>query len=247
MTAMLELDGVTKSFGGILANDRVSVRVEQGTIVGLIGPNGSGKTTLFNAITGAFPIESGSIRFKGQEISKLLAGEIARAGIIRTFQQPRLYRDMSVAANMLVSAAIRHASFVDLFRREERETERKLAELLDFVGLAEKRDVAAGDLSFGQQKLLELAMALVNDPDMLLLDEPTAGINPVLIASLIDRLKAANKDRGLTLLVIEHNMPVIMDLAEHIYCLAHGRLLAEGPPQKIKSDAKVLDAYLGAA
>jgi branched-chain amino acid transport system ATP-binding protein len=107
--------------------------------------------------------------------------------------------------------------------------------------------VTAGDLSFGQQKLLELAMALVNDPDMLLLDEPTAGINPVLIASLIDRLKAANKDRGLTLLVIEHNMPVIMDLAEHIYCLAHGRLLAEGPPHKIKSDAKVLDAYLGAA
>jgi ABC-type branched-subunit amino acid transport system ATPase component len=247
MTAMLELDGVTKAFGGILANDRVSLRVERGAIVGLIGPNGSGKTTLFNAITGAFPIDSGSIRFKGREISKLLAGEVARAGIIRTFQQPRIYRDMSVAANMLVSAAIRRASFADLFRREQGETDRKLTELLDFVGLAGKRDVAAGDLSFGQQKLLELAMALVNDPDMLLLDEPTAGINPILIASLIDRLKAANRERGLTLLVIEHNMPVIMDLAEHIYCLAHGRLLTEGPPHHIKSDAKVLDAYLGAA
>lgn len=247
MTAMLELDDVTKAFGGILANDRVSLRVERGAIVGLIGPNGSGKTTLFNAITGAFPIDSGAIRFKGQEISKLLAGEVARAGIIRTFQQPRIYRDMSVAANMLVSAAIRCASFADLFRRGERDTERKLTELLDFVGLAGKRGVAAGDLSFGQQKLLELAMALVNDPNMLLLDEPTAGINPILIASLIDRLKAVNRERGLTLLVIEHNMPVIMDLAEHIYCLAHGRLLAEGPPHQIKSDAKVLDAYLGAA
>ena len=138
MTAMLELDGVTKAFGGILANDRVSLRVEQGAIVGLIGPNGSGKTTLFNAITGALPIDSGSIRFKGREISKLLAGEIARAGIIRTFQQPRIYRDMSVAANMLVSAAIRRASFADLFRRGARETERKLTELLDFVGLAEQ-------------------------------------------------------------------------------------------------------------
>jgi branched-chain amino acid transport system ATP-binding protein len=247
MTAMLELVGVTKSFGGIRANDHVSLRVGQGAVVGLIGPNGSGKTTLFNAIAGAHPIDSGSIGFKGEEISKLLAGEIARRGIIRTFQQPRIYRQMSVAANMLVSAAIRHAPFVGLFGRAPHDAEARGAELLDFVGLAAKTDSLAGDLSFGQQKLLELAMALVNDPELLLLDEPTAGINPVLIGSLIDRLKAANKERGLTLLVIEHNMPVIMGLAEHIYCLAHGKLLAEGPPQKIKRDAKVLDAYLGAA
>jgi branched-chain amino acid transport system ATP-binding protein len=247
MTAMLDLVDVTKSFGGIRANDHVSLRVEQGAIVGLIGPNGSGKTTLFNAIAGAHPIDSGSISFKGEEISKLLAGEIARKGIIRTFQQPRIYRQMSVAANMLVSAAIRHAPFVGLFGRAPQDAEARGAELLDFVGLAAKTDSLAGDLSFGQQKLLELAMALVNDPELLLLDEPTAGINPVLIESLIDRLKAANKERGLTLLVIEHNMPVIMGLAEHIYCLAHGKLLAEGPPQKIKRDTKVLDAYLGAA
>jgi branched-chain amino acid transport system ATP-binding protein len=247
VTAMLELVEVTKSFDGVRANDKVSLRVAQRSIVGLIGPNGSGKTTLFNAITGVFPIDGGSIRFKGTEISKLLAGEIARAGIIRTFQQPRVYPHMSVAANMLVSSAIRRASFASLFRRAESEADEKLSELLDFVGLAEKRDLLAGELSFGQQKLLELAMALVNDPELLLLDEPTAGINPVLIASLIDRLKAANRDRGLTLLVIEHNMPAIMGLAEHIYCLAHGRLLAEGPPHKIKRDTKVLDAYLGAA
>ena len=247
MTAMLELVGVSKSFGGIRANDQVSLNVEQGAIVGLIGPNGSGKTTLFNAIAGAHPIDSGSIRFKGEEISTLLAGDIARKGIIRTFQQPRLYREMSVAANLLVSTAIRRSSFAGLFGRAPPDAAARGAELLEFVGLAAKQDTLAGDLSFGQQKLLELAMALVNDPELLLLDEPTAGINPVLIESLIDRLKAANKERGLTLLVIEHNMPVIMGLAEHIYCLAHGKLLADGPPQTVRRDTKVLDAYLGAA
>ena len=246
MTAMLELADVTKTFGGVVANDKVSLRVEQGAIVGLIGPNGSGKTTLFNAITGAHPINSGSIRFKGREIATLLCGEIARAGIIRTFQQPRLYRRMSVEANMAVSASIRAASFGGLFRRGATGAEARAAELLDFVGLAAKDDVPAGDLSFGQQKLLELAMALANDPELLLLDEPTAGVNPKLVQSLIDRLKEANR-RGLTLLVIEHNMPAIMDLAEHIYCLAHGRLLADGPPHAIKRDPRVLDAYLGAA
>jgi ABC-type branched-subunit amino acid transport system ATPase component len=247
MTALLELMSVTKSFGGVVANDAISLGVPRGTIVGLIGPNGSGKTTLFNAVTGAFPIDAGSIRFKGREISRLLAGDIARAGIVRTFQQPRIYARLSARANMLVSASIRTAPFVSLFRRADADAEAKIFELLDFVGLSAKSDILAGELSFGQQKLLELAMALINDPEILLLDEPTAGINPVLIDSVVDRLKAVNKTRGLTLLVIEHNMPVIMGLAEHIYCLAHGRLLADGSPRKIRRDARVLDAYLGAA
>jgi len=246
VTAMLELGDVTKAFGGVVANDRVSMRVKQGAIVGLIGPNGSGKTTLFNAITGVHPIDAGSIRFRGREITALMSGDIARSGIIRTFQQPRLYRGMSAEANMLVSASIRTASFAGLFRRAPAEAEARVGELLDFVGLGTKRDVLAGELSFGQQKLLELAMALINDPELLLLDEPTAGINPQSIEQLIDRLKEANRG-GLTLLVIEHNMPAIMDLAEHIYCLAYGRLLVEGPPETIKRDARVLDAYLGAA
>jgi branched-chain amino acid transport system ATP-binding protein len=247
VTTLLELVDITKAFGGVLANDRVSLSVPQGSVVGLIGPNGSGKTTLFDAITGVVPIDGGSIRFKGEEISKRLAGAIARAGIVRTFQQPRLYPGMTVAANMLISVAIRRSSFAELFRSAPPGTKERISELLDFVGLSHKRATRAGALSFGQQKLLELAMALGNDPDLLLLDEPTAGINPVLIESLIDRLKAANRERGLTLLVIEHNMPVIMDLAERIYCLAHGRLLAEGPPEAIRRNPKVLDAYLGAA
>ena len=242
---MLELCGVTKTFGGVVANDAIGLRVEQGAIVGLIGPNGSGKTTLFNAITGNIPIDSGSIKFKDQEISTLLAGDIARAGIIRTFQQPRIYARMTVLDNMLISASARAIPFARLFAAAEEAAGARAEELLEFVGIADKRELLAGDLSFGQQKLLELAMALVNDPEMLLLDEPTAGINPVLVESLIDRLKAANKERGLTLLVIEHNMPVIMGLAQHIYCLAHGRLLAEGPPNRIKQDKNVLNAYLG--
>ena len=138
MTAMLELEDVTKAFGGVVANAKVSLRVEQGAVVGLIGPNGSGKTTLFNAITGVHPIDAGSIRFKGTEIAALMTGEIAQAGIIRTFQQPRLYQGMSAEANMLVSASIRTAPFAGLFRRAPAEAEARVGELLDFVGLGAK-------------------------------------------------------------------------------------------------------------
>ncbi len=247
MTMLLEAVEVTKAFGGVVANERISLAVPQGAIVGLIGPNGSGKTTLFNAITGAHAIDAGAIRFKGKDISRLLTGDIARAGIIRTYQQPRVYGGLTARENMRISASIRRAPFIRLFTRPRGDVEAYMDELLDFVGLAEKMDARAGDLSFGQQKLLELAMALANEPEMLLMDEPTAGINPVLIDGVIDRLKAARAELGLTLLIIEHNMPVIMDLAEHIYCLAHGKLLAEGPPGEIQSDARVLEAYLGAA
>jgi len=243
----LQAEGLHTFYGKSHILHGVGLEVREGEIVALLGRNGAGKTTTLKSVMGIIGKRTGSIRFNGVEISKLLAGEIARAGIIRTFQVPRIYQRMSAHANLLISASIRTASFARLFRRARSEVDAHACELLDFVGLAEKCDVLAGDLSFGQQKLLELAMALINDPAMLLLDEPTAGINQVLIESLIDRLKAANRTRGLTLLVIEHNMPVIMGLAEHIYCLAHGRLLAEGPPQTIRRDAKVLDAYLGAA
>ncbi len=247
MTAILEVEALTKTFGGVVANDRISLEVPEGTIVGLIGPNGSGKTTLFNAITGAHPIDAGRVRFQGREISTLLTQAIARRGLIRTFQQPRVYRRMTAADNMLLSTNVRKLGLASLFAAAGTKERERALELLDFVGLADKRDTRAGDLSFGQQKLLELAMALMNDPEMLLLDEPTAGINPTLIDRLVDRLKTVNRERGLTLLIIEHNMPVIMGLAAHIYCLAHGRLLAEGPPQAVRSDARVIDAYLGAA
>ena len=246
MTAMLEVEGASKSFGGVVANENISLAVPEGAIVGLIGPNGSGKTTLFNSIVGFHPIDGGSVRFEGREISKLRVVEIARLGMLRTFQQTRIYGDMTCVENMLISTPVRLEKTWDLFRDHAQKDTDKAEQLLEFVGLYAKRRLLAGDLSFGQQKLLEFAMALMSEPKLLLLDEPTAGINPTLSNGLIDRVKRANADFGVTLLVIEHNMRVIMNLAEHIYCLAHGELLAEGPPEDIQNDQRVIDAYLGA-
>jgi branched-chain amino acid transport system ATP-binding protein len=246
LTAILEVKDLRKTFGGVVANREVSLSVPAGKIYGLIGPNGSGKTTLFNSIAGLHPIDSGSIRFEGREISALRVPAIARLGLLRTFQQTRTYVKMTCVQNMLISIPTAGLGWRSLFRDSSPEERRKADELLEFVGLYPKRHLRAGDLSFGQQKLLELAMALMNEPRMLLLDEPTAGINPTLINGLLDRLLRVNAERGITLLVIEHNMRVIMELAEYIYCLAHGELLAEGTPDAIRSNPRVIDAYLGA-
>jgi branched-chain amino acid transport system ATP-binding protein len=245
MSVILQVDKATKSFGGVNANRSISLQVETGQIAGLIGPNGSGKTTLFSSIVGTHPMDSGSIRFEGEEISHLRVAGIARRGLIRTFQQTRIYGGMTCVENMLISASQRRAGLFDLFRTRNPAREEQAEALLAFVGLYAKRRLQAGSLSFGQQKLLEFAMALMNEPKMLMLDEPTAGINPTLINSVIDRLKRASEEFGITLFVIEHNMRVIMQLAEHIYCLAHGELLAEGKPESIRNDQRVIDAYLG--
>jgi len=243
---IIDVEGVSKAFGGVVANHNVSMRVVRGGITGLIGPNGSGKTTLFNSIVGYHPIDSGAIRFEGQEISRLNVQTIARLGMLRTFQQTRVFAKMDCVQNMLISLPHRESGWRDMFRRYPAELLERAERLLEFVGLYAKRKLVAGSLSFGQQRLLEFAMALMNEPKVLLLDEPTAGINPTLINGLVDRLKRANKDFGITLFVIEHNMRVIMNLADHIYCMSHGELLAEGPPQKIQDDQRVIDAYLGA-
>ncbi len=243
---LLDVRNVSKAFGGVIANRNVSLQVKRGEIVGLIGPNGSGKTTLFNSIVGYHPIDAGEIWFKGEEISRLRVGAIARRGLLRTFQQTRIYGRMTAMENMLISLPERKSGFLDLLHSRHSVGIARAKELLEFVGLYSKRYHYAGDLSFGQQKLLEFAMALINEPEMLLLDEPTAGINPTLINGLIDRLRRANKELGITLLVIEHNMRVIMNLAERIYCLAHGEMLAEGTPEEIRNDPRVIDAYLGA-
>ncbi|WP_193185871.1 ABC transporter ATP-binding protein [Nisaea sediminum] len=244
---LIEVRGVSKSYGGVVANKDVSIDVAEGGITGLIGPNGSGKTTLFNSIVGYHPIDEGSIRFRGKEISKLRVPEIARLGLLRTFQQTRIYSKMDCMKNMLISVSHRDEGLGAMFgSMRDRETEEFAEELLEFVGLYQKRFLVAGELSFGQQKLLEFAMALMNRPQVLLLDEPTAGINPTLINGLIDRLKRANEQFGITLFVIEHNMRVIMNLADRISCLAHGELLATGTPDEIQSDPRVVDAYLGA-
>jgi len=240
---ILEVQGVRKSFGGVVANRDLTLSVPEGKIYGLIGPNGSGKTTLFSCIAGSHPIDKGSVRFQGREISALRVPQIARLGLLRTFQQTRTYVKMTCLQNMLVSVPARVPGF---FRRSTPAEQRTAEELLEFVGLFPKRHLRAGDLSFGQQKLLEMAMALMSEPAMLLLDEPTAGINPAMIDGVLDRLRRVNRERGITLLVIEHNMRVIMGLAEYIYCLAHGELLAQGKPEEIRADPRVIDAYLGA-
>jgi len=242
--SILEVKNVSKSFGGVQANVDISVSVEQGSIVGLIGPNGSGKTTLFNSIVGTHPIDKGSIVFDNTEVSEMPVPAVAKLGLLRTFQQTRIYSKLNCVENMLISHKASDSGFI--FAKVPVELTEKAENLLNFVGLYQKRNLRGGDLSFGQQKLLELAMALMNEPKMLLLDDPTAGINPTLINGIIDRLIKVNQDFGITLLVIEHNMRVIMQLAENIFCLAHGQLLANGTPEEIKNDKRVIDAYLGA-
>lgn len=244
--SIIDVSNVSKSYGGVRANSDVSIKVEKGGITGLIGPNGSGKTTLFNSIVGYHPIDSGSIKYEGNEISHLQVPEIARLGLLRTFQQTRIYGAMNCVENMLISLPHRKMTLMETLRRNTAEDRERAEHLLEFVGLYEKRHLRSGSLSFGQQKLLEFAMALMNEPTVLLLDEPTAGINPTLINGLIDRLKRANSEFGITLFIIEHNMRVIMNMADTIYCLAHGELLASGSSEDIQNDQRVIDAYLGA-
>ena len=243
--SILEVNNVSKFFGGVRANENISLKVEQSSIVGLIGPNGSGKTTLFNSIVGTHPIDKGSIKFNGEEVSELPVPVVAKMGLLRTFQQTRIYGKLNCVENMLISNKSQEKDILSVFSKMPPELTDKSENLLNFVGLYQKRKLRAGDLSFGQQKLLELAMALMNEPKMLLLDEPTAGINPTLINGIIDRLIKVNKEFGITLLVIEHNMRVIMNLAQIIFCLAHGQLIADGSPNEIKNDKRVIDAYLG--
>ena len=243
--SILEVNNVSKSFGGVKANVDISMSVDKGKIVGLIGPNGSGKTTLFNSIVGTYPIDQGSIKFNSKEVSELPVPIIAKLGLLRTFQQTRIYGKLNCVENMLISHKASDESLVKIFSQIPKNLTEKAENLLNFVGLYQKRKLRAGDLSFGQQKLLELAMALMNEPEMLLLDEPTAGINPTLINGLINRLRKANEELGITLCVIEHNMRVIMNLASHIYCLANGKLLASGSPKELQKDKRVIEAYLG--
>lgn len=246
LKSQLELTSISKRFGGLRANDRISMQVGKGEIVGLIGPNGSGKTTLFNSIVGQHRIDSGSVHFEGEDITGLRVQTVARRGILRTFQHTRTYHEMTCLENIRISMPHKHLRIRHLARSLPAKTIERALALLEFAGLVDLRHTPAGQLSFGQQRLLELAMAIMNEPRLLLLDEPTAGVNPSAINDVVQRLNHISREVGITLLVIEHNMAVIMDLAERIYCLNRGQILAEGPPERIKRDQRVIDAYLGA-
>ena len=243
--AVLRTDGVTKRFGGLTAVDDVDVEVHDGEIVGLIGPNGAGKSTLFNCVTGTLSADEGRVYLQGQDVTGWPEYRIARAGLGRMFQETRIFGDMTVRKNLLLAAQEGGAGVGDLLGRPDSGLLGRADELLEYVDLGGLADVRAGRLSFGQQKLIEFAMELMSDPDLLLMDEPAGGINPSMLENLIEYIQRANEDEDATIFLIEHNMDFVMEIADRIYVLAHGERIAEGPPEEIQNDQRVLDAYLG--
>jgi branched-chain amino acid transport system ATP-binding protein len=246
MSALLEVSGVSKSFGGVHALAGCELEVAEGSITGLIGPNGSGKTTLFNVITGYERVDGGEIRLNGAAITNSSPGRVFRLGVGRTFQLTRLFARLTVEENVLV-ATQRHEGWLrGVGRRAASGPERRrAAELLDFVGLGHLAAEPAASLSYGQRKLLELASLLVADPAVLLLDEPAGGVNPTLINQLADRIRELNR-AGKTFLVVEHNMEFVMGLCHTVAVLDQGRRLTTGAPEEVRAHPAVLDAYLGA-
>jgi neutral amino acid transport system ATP-binding protein len=241
--SLLEVQSVSKSFGGIRALDVCSISVEEGSITGLIGPNGSGKTTLFNVITGYERVDSGQVHFRGQAITNSSPDQVFRRGIGRTFQLTRVFPRMTVLENMHVAA--QRTTFRGLLGRWSSGQERTRAlELLDFVGLTSLRDLPAGHLSYGQKKLLEFAFVLIAEPQVILLDEPAGGVNPTMLNYLSERIRLLNQ-RGVTFLVVEHNMEFVMRLCDKVMVMHRGTRIAEGAPEEVRANPAVLEAYLG--
>lgn len=248
---LLEARSLHKAFGGLQAVDGVHLSVTTGSITGLIGPNGAGKTTLFNLLCNFLPADHGQVYFKGQSLTGLEPHRIAQQGMVRTFQVARVLSRLSVLDNMLLAAQEQEGERfwnvwfrTQAIRQQERELGDRAFALLESVGLAAKAHDYAGALSGGQRKLLEMARALMVQPKLVLLDEPAAGVNPALIEQICQHILCWNQ-AGISFLIIEHNMDVIMSLCDHVWVLAEGRNLAEGAPSVIQQDARVLAAYLG--
>ncbi len=241
--ALLQTQALSKSFGGIKAVDNCTFGVEAGSITALIGPNGAGKTTVFNLISGMLKPDSGSISYNGERIDGKQPHQVTRKGISRTFQISRDLQEMTLLENLIVQSPTK--GFSDLFQGSMLEHEREHAmELLDFVGITHLADEQSKNLSYGQKKLMEFAATLMTEPRLILLDEPAGGVNPALLEDIIERIQTLNK-RGITFLIVEHNMDVVMNLCDPVIVMAYGTVLAQGAPDDIQNNEEVLEAYLG--
>jgi ABC-type branched-subunit amino acid transport system ATPase component len=248
---LLEVRGLVKRFLGVTAVDQVDLAVEPGELVSLIGPNGSGKTTLFNCVTGYLAADGGRVLFRGRDLTNVAPHRVARRGIARTFQQVSVFPRLSVLENLLVflqqhqeEQLLARLLRTRRLQRLEAEAVERARRLLDVVGLTDKADAGAGSLSYGQRKLLAFAAALMPDPDLLLLDEPAAAVNPTMINQMKDHILGLHR-QGKTVLLVEHNMEVVMDISQRVVVLDHGQKIAEGPPDVIRRDSRVIEAYFG--
>lgn len=253
---MLKINDMTMKFGGVVAVNKFSANIENGQIVGLIGPNGAGKTTVFNVVTGVYKPTEGNVEFNpnggGHVISGLRPDKIAKLGVCRTFQNIRLFKELSVLDNVFIGSHLRlksnlFSSILKLpsYNKEEKEMYEKARYLLEKVGLYEERNEKAFSLPYGKQRRLEIARALATDPKLLLLDEPAAGMNPQETQDLMGFIGNIKEEFDLTIFLIEHHMEVVMGICEKIFVLDHGIMIAEGNPQEIQSDQRVIEAYLG--
>ncbi|MCB0211497.1 MAG: ABC transporter ATP-binding protein [Anaerolineae bacterium] len=240
---LLDVKELNKSFGGIHAVSDCSFSVEQGSITGLIGPNGAGKTTAFNLVSGVLKPDAGEVWFDGKRIDKLQPHKITRMGMSRTFQITRNLEDMSVIENLVVQSPVHGVAglFGKSIRSEERE---KAMELLHFLGISHLAYEETRNLSYGQKKLMDFAALLMADPKLILLDEPAGGVNPALLEEIIAHIQELN-GRGITFLIVEHNMDLVMGICNPVVVMAAGTVIAQGPPDEVQSDAEVLEAYLG--